>query len=160
MDFLFQSCRSKFGQKFSKFAPHFGAIVRCRRICAKSGFSICFVHKRHSVESATTSSHIKGDLSNLYKPKLGLIVSILSKTLFQVGLTERSPRVRQAVETTLIPTWLGAYKGSILDLLAAIRLDNFQGAKDSAMVAGSLLQSLFRYIVLPLNLLQFREFIN
>ncbi|XP_077295616.1 chromosome associated protein G [Arctopsyche grandis] len=65
--------------------------------------------------------------------------------ILKVGLTERSPRVRQAVETTLIPTWLGAYKGSILDLLAAIRLDNFQGAKDSAMVAGSLLQSLFSH---------------
>lgn len=62
----------------------------------------------------------------------------------QIGLSERSLRVRRVVETVLLPRWLAAYQGNILELLAAVRLDNLQGAKDSATVAKNLLLSLFR----------------
>ncbi|CAH2237059.1 jg9550 [Pararge aegeria aegeria] len=61
----------------------------------------------------------------------------------KVGLTERSPRVRRAVEEILIPGWLSSFKGNIIDLLKAIRLDNAQDTKDSQYVAGKLLESLF-----------------
>lgn len=54
--------------------------------------------------------------------------------------------MRKVVETALIPAWLGAYCGDVLSLLASIRLDNVQGAKDSAFVAGNLLQCLFKYV--------------
>ncbi|XP_039752024.1 condensin complex subunit 3 isoform X2 [Pararge aegeria] len=61
----------------------------------------------------------------------------------KVGLTERSSRVRRAVEEILIPGWLSSFKGNIIDLLKAIRLDNAQDTKDSQYVAGKLLESLF-----------------
>ncbi|XP_052738929.1 condensin complex subunit 3 [Bicyclus anynana] len=61
----------------------------------------------------------------------------------KVGLTERSPRVRRVVEEILIPAWLGAFQGNIIDLLKAIRLDNAQDTNDSQYVAGKLLKSLF-----------------
>ncbi|KAI5634037.1 hypothetical protein NE865_13206 [Phthorimaea operculella] len=62
----------------------------------------------------------------------------------KVGLTERSPRVRRVVEEILIPGWLSTFKGNIIDLLKAIRLDNINDAKDSHYVAGKLLESLFK----------------
>ncbi|XP_041971882.1 condensin complex subunit 3 isoform X2 [Aricia agestis] len=62
----------------------------------------------------------------------------------KVGLTERSPRVRRVVEEILIPSWLSTFKGNIIDLLKAIRLDNTHDAKDSEYVAGKLLESLFK----------------
>ncbi|XP_026754955.2 condensin complex subunit 3 [Galleria mellonella] len=62
----------------------------------------------------------------------------------KVGLTERSPRVRRVVEEIVIPGWLATFKGNIVDLLKAIRLDNAQDAKDSQYVAGKLLESLFK----------------
>lgn len=61
-----------------------------------------------------------------------------------MGLNERSPRVRRVVEEILIPGWVSAFKGNIIDLLKAIRLDNMQDAKDSEYVAGKLLESLFK----------------
>ncbi|XP_063541275.1 condensin complex subunit 3 isoform X2 [Cydia strobilella] len=62
----------------------------------------------------------------------------------KVGLSERSTRVRRVVEEILIPGWLSTFKGNIIDLLKAIRLDNAQDAKDSQYVAGKLLESLFK----------------
>ncbi|GBP64873.1 Condensin complex subunit 3 [Eumeta japonica] len=62
----------------------------------------------------------------------------------KVGLTERSLRVRRVVEEILIPSWLSSFKGNVIDLLKAIRLDNIQDAKDSQYVAGKLLDSLFK----------------
>ncbi|KOB77272.1 Condensin complex subunit [Operophtera brumata] len=49
----------------------------------------------------------------------------------QVGLTERSLRVRRVVEEILVPGWLSSFQGNIVDLLKAIRLDNVNDAKDS-----------------------------
>ncbi|VVC99740.1 unnamed protein product, partial [Leptidea sinapis] len=62
----------------------------------------------------------------------------------EVGLTERSPRVRRVVEEILIPSWLSSFQGNIIDLLKAIRLDNANDAKDSQYVAGKLLEPLFK----------------
>ncbi|KAM3963822.1 chromosome associated protein G [Aphomia sociella] len=62
----------------------------------------------------------------------------------KVGLTERSLRVRRVVEEILIPGWLATFKGNIVDLLKAIRLDNAHDAKDSQYVTGKLLESLFK----------------
>ncbi|XP_059050784.1 condensin complex subunit 3 [Achroia grisella] len=62
----------------------------------------------------------------------------------KVGLTERSQRVRRVVEEIVIPGWLATFKGNIVDLLKAIRLDNAHDAKDSQYVAGKLLESLFK----------------
>lgn len=62
----------------------------------------------------------------------------------KVGLNERSPRVRRVVEEILIPGWLAAFQGNIIDLLKAIRLDDVEHANDSQYVAGKLLEALFK----------------